>query len=372
MKELPHFWPSGLPVLMVLNVSVTDVLFEKMQGRSGALGVMTLNRPKSLNALTYQMIQSISHQLDQWAIDEEVKAVLIQSHHEKAFCAGGDILYVYQAKQNGQPVEALFKAEYCLNQKIYEYSKPYIAFLNGITMGGGVGISIYGSHRVGTEKLLWAMPETGIGFFPDVGGSYFFSRCKKHIGVYLALTGARLKIANAVGVGFIDYYIPGENLERVKQSFLETPLDFGDKEVVSNLLQNHATQTTDAELLSQGDVIEEIFSSLQVEEIFAKLSLRKDTFSHETLNSLKTKSPTSLKVTRQQIHRGKSQSMNECMQMEFVLAKHFLQSHDFFEGIRAILVDKDQSPHWRPAQLEEVSDEAVEAFFVEKQVKGPI
>lgn len=347
-------------------LTTNDVLFEKILGNSGALGVITLNRPKALNALTHDMIQSMSYQLDRWAVDEEVRAVLIQSNSEKAFCAGGDILCVYQSKQNGQIVDHLFKAEYRLNQKIYEYPKPYIAFLNGITMGGGVGISIHGSHRVGTEKLLLAMPETGIGFFPDVGGSYFLSRCKKEIGVYLGLTGARLNVANATGVGLINYYILSQHLEQVKQSLLETQLDFGAKEVVDDILQNHATQTIEADLLLQADVIEEIFSSLPVEEIFEKLLTKNDPFSQETFNRLKTKSPTSLKVTRKQICRGANQSIGECMQMEYILAKHFLQSHDFFEGIRAIIIDKDQSPHWRPAKLEEVSDEVVDAFFVEK------
>lgn len=343
---------------------MNDVLFEKMLGVSGALGVITLNRPKALNALTYAMIQSISHQLDIWAIDEEVKAILIQSHHEKAFCAGGDILYVYQAKQNGQVVKDIFKLEYQLNQKIYEYPKPYIAFLNGITMGGGVGLSVHGSHRVGTEKLLWAMPETGIGFFPDIGGSYFLPRCQQQMGVYLGLTGARLKIANAISVGLMDYYIPSEHLESVKQDFLKTPFDFGNKEVVSNILQNYAAQTAEADLLLSADVIGEIFASVQVEEIFEKLLTKQDSFSRETLRSLKMKSPTSLKVTRQLLYRGTDQSMGDCMKMEYTLAKHFLQSHDFFEGIRAIIVDKDQTPHWQPARLEEVSDEAVEAFFI--------
>jgi len=217
-----------------------NVLFEKLLGKSGILGVITLNRSKALNALTYDMIQSISHQLDKWAVDQEVKAVLIQSNNEKAFCAGGDILYVYQAKQNGQSIYDIFKEEYILNQKIFTYPKPYIAFLNGITMGGGVGISVHGSHRIGTEKLLFSMPETGIGFFPDVGGSYFLSRCKQNIGIYLGLTGARLNAANTLAMQLIDYYIPSEYLERVKQALLTTSLDFSIKEVVSGILQSYA------------------------------------------------------------------------------------------------------------------------------------
>jgi len=345
---------------------MADVLFEKKMGNAGALGIITLNRPKALNALTHSMVKSISHYLDMWLMDKDIKAVLIQSYHEKAFCAGGDILYVYQSKQNGTLVNEFFLDEYKLNQKIHEYPKPYIAFLNGITMGGGVGISVHGSHRVGTEKLLFAMPETGIGFFPDVGASYFLSRCKQQMGVYLGLTGARLKIADAIDSGLVDYYIQSEHLEHVKQNILETSLDFGNKEIVSNILQTYATQKTGGYLLTHQDIIEEVFSSLQVEEILEKLLSRNDSFSQDTLSVLKTKSPTSLKVTRKEIHRGVNQSMSECMKMEYQLAKHFLQTHDFFEGIRAIIVDKDQSPHWQPETLEKVSQERVDNFFNEK------
>lgn len=340
-----------------------DVLFEKIPGKSGALGVITLNRPKALNALTHAMIQSISHYLDTWVTDNDIKAVLIQSHSERAFCAGGDISYVYRAKQKGLVVDDLFYDEYQLNQKIHEYPKPYIAFLNGVAMGGGVGISIHGSHRVGTENLLFAMPETGIGFFPDVGGSYFLSRCKQQLGIYLGLTGVRLKIADTMGVGLVDYYIPSDALEHVKKAILQTSLDFGVKEVVSDILQSHAIQSPDSHLLTYADIIEEIFSSIEVEVIFENLLRRSDLFSQETLNVLKTKSPTSLKVTRKQMQLGINKSIDECMKMEYQLAKHFLQSHDFFEGIRAVIIDKDQSPQWRPDTLEAVSDRRMDGFF---------
>jgi enoyl-CoA hydratase len=340
-----------------------EIFFENLLCRSGILGIATLNRPKRLNALSHEMIQALETQLDQWAQDSTVKAVLIQSNSEKAFCAGGDILYVYQSRQKGEYVNEFFGTEYRLNQKIHEYPKPYIAFLDGITMGGGVGISIHGSHRVGTEKLVLSMPETGIGFFPDVGASYFLSHCKNALGVYMGLTGARLNIADASYVELIDHYIPSGSIEAVKADFLTTELDFSSKTVVSAILCSHAVQPPQAELALHADCIAEIFASTHVEEIFAQLSSNSTPFAQETLNILKKKSPTSLKVTREELLRGMNQTIDECIQMEFQLAKNFLHSHDFFEGIRAVLVDKDHTPHWQPESLEKVTEAKVVEFF---------
>ena len=355
---------SGLQILAEINVLLqNEIFFENLVCKSGILGVITLNRPKRLNALTQDMTETLEAQLDEWANDDAVKAVLIQSNSEKAFCAGGDILYVYQSRQKIELVNDFFRSEYRLNQKIQEYSKPYVAFLDGITMGGGAGVSIHGSHRVGTEKLVFSMPETGIGFFTDVGASYFLSRCKDYLGVYLSLTGARLNIADAYYAGLIDYYIPSGSLEAVKADFLTTHLDFGSEAVVSNILRTHAVQPPKAPLALEAACIAEIFASTYVEEIFAQLSRRNTPFARETLRILKTKSPTSLKVTREEILRGKTKKMSECMKMEYQIAKHFLKSHDFFEGIRAVLVDKDHAPHWQPESLEKVTDADVAAFF---------
>lgn len=340
-----------------------EILFEKLSGKAGCLGVVILNRPNALNALNHAMVQALSDRLDRWAADETVKAVFVQSSCEKAFCAGGDISHIYQSKQKGYLAEDFFEDEYLLNQKIHEYPKPYIAFLNGITMGGGVGISIHGSHRIGTESFLFSMPETGIGFFPDVGGSYFLSRLNHHVGMYLGLTGARLNLGEAMAFGLVDYFIPYRQLAFIKQIFLETPLDFGSKEVVSVILQTYSTPLK----LSLGrlpiDIIREVFALTDVENILKSLTQRTDIFSQETLALLKRKSPTSLKVTYKGILKGQNQSIRECLSMEYCLAKNFLQSHDFFEGIRAVIVDKDQNPRWEPPLLEAVTAETVDAFF---------
>lgn len=338
-----------------------DILFEELPAASGLLGVITLNRPKALNALTHHMIQALETQLDAWVKNSAVKAVLIESNSEKAFCAGGDIVYVYQCKQKNQFVSNFFQDEYRLNQKIHEYPKPYISFLNGITMGGGIGISIHGSHRIGTEKLLLSMPETGIGFFPDIGASYFLPRCKNALGIYMGLTGARLKIADACYVELINYYIPSEQLSEVKKALLTG--DLSSKKTVSHILDFYAKKTPPAELATHVDNITPIFSNTQVETIFAQLSQLNTPFSKTTLATLQTKSPISLKVTLESLNKGRHQTIGECMKMECNLAAHFLHSHDFFEGIRAILVDKDQTPHWKPKAIEEVTDAEVAGFF---------
>lgn len=338
-----------------------DILFEELPGTSGLLGVITLNRPKALNALTHAMIKALETQLDAWAQNPSIKAVLIESNSEKAFCAGGDIVYVYQCKQKNQFVNEFFQDEYRLNQQIHEYPKPYISFLNGITMGGGVGISIHGSHRIGTEKLLLSMPETGIGFFPDIGASYFLPRCKNALGIYMGLTGARLKIADASYVGLIDYYISSERLIAVKQALLT--IDLNSKKIISNLLMQHAEKTSEPELAFHANDIANIFSNTQVEEILTQLSQSNTPFLKTTLDTLQTKSPTSLKVTLESLTRGVHQTIGECIQMEYNLAKHFLHSHDFFEGIRAVLVDKDQKPCWNPKSIEGVTHAEVAKFF---------
>lgn len=341
-----------------------EILFEKLPGKAGNLGVVTLNRPKALNALTHAMIQALSDRLEVWLEDETVKAVLVQSAAEKAFCAGGDILYVYENKNKIHLAEAFFKDEYCLNQKIHKYPKPYIVFLDGLTMGGGVGISVHGSHRIGTENCLLSMPEAGIGFFPDVGASYFLSRLEKNVGVYLGLTGARLKANTALQVGLIDYAISREQLKQVKQSLLTTSFDFGDRAVVSSILKQnaHSIESPEEDELPV-DLIQAIFSSESVEEIFAALAGRSEPFSQEVLRVLKTKSPTSLKVIRREMLDGKSKNIGDCFAMEYHIARCFLQGPDFFEGIRAAIVDKDRNPHWNPPMLDGVTQERVDEFF---------
>jgi enoyl-CoA hydratase len=192
---------------------MSEILFEKMPGQVGALGLITLNRPQALNALSHEMIIKMYQQLIHWKEDAEVKAIVIQGAGEKAFCAGGDIRKVYDAKNDeALTMKQFFWDEYRLNSLIHHYSKPYIALLNGITMGGGVGVSLHGSHRVATEKFLFAMPETGIGFFPDIGGSYFLSRCKGRMGIYLGLTGARIKAADALYLNIANHFVGAEKL----------------------------------------------------------------------------------------------------------------------------------------------------------------
>lgn len=345
------------------DMNTNDIIVTRLAAQNGFLGVITLNRPQTLNALTHEMIQRLSQQLDVWLLDADVKAILIESSSEKAFCAGGDILSIYQAKQNNELRPAFFQDEYALNQQIHHYPKPMIAFLDGITMGGGVGLSVHASHRVGTEKMIWAMPETGIGFFTDVGGSYFLSRCPQQMGVYLGLTGMSITAADALALNFIDYVMPREQFSVIKQALLTTSADFGTSLVVDALLAQYALDPAPAPLMNHANQIEDLFALPDVEAIMAELAKQDDEFSQATLACLGNKSPTSLKVTCEALQRGIGQTVDACLAMEYRIACHFLATHDFFEGIRATIIDKDQSPHWNPATLAQVSEHAVMNFF---------
>lgn len=344
-------------------MNTNDIIVTRLAAQKGFLGVITLNRPQTLNALTHEMIQHLSQQLDVWLLDADVKAILIESSSEKAFCAGGDILSIHQAKQKNELPSAFFQDEYALIQQIHHYPKPIITFLDGITMGGGVGLSVHASHRVGTEKMIWAMPETGIGFFPDVGGSYFLPRCPQQLGVYLGLTGMQITAADALALNFIDYVIPREQFSVIKQALLTTSVDFGTPLVVDALLAQYALDPAPAPLMKHADQIEEIFALPDVQAIMAELGTRDDAFSQTTLACLATKSPTSLKVTCETLQRGIGQTVDACLAMEYRVACHFLATHDFFEGIRATVIDKNQPPHWNPGTLAQVSEQTVMNFF---------
>lgn len=342
-----------------------DVLFSVKKGKEQSIGIMTLNRPDVLNSLNNDMVHAMTAQLHHWARDDDIKAVVICAAPGRAFCAGGDLRLTYErAKARDAMMNSFFQDEYQLNKLIHHYKKPYIAFLNGITMGGGVGVSLHGSHRIGTEKLLFAMPETGIGFFPDVGGTYFLPRLPNEIGTYLGLTGARINVDDALSVGLITHKIDENAWESILQALVDESLYFDNaKESVTEILNRFSAPVQPSMLMQFADDINRCFSHNSLEAILMAVKFSSSDFLDNAASMLKTKSPTSLKVTLRALREGLTLSFDECMRQEFRLCTHFLKSHDFVEGIRAVIIDKDLKPRWQPPELSTVTDEAVLSYF---------
>lgn len=337
-----------------------DIIFCELSN----IGIVTLNRPKALNALSQDMILKLYHQLAKWKKDDQTKVIVIQGEGEKAFCAGGDIRKVYEARHDQElAIKHFFWDEYRLNDRIHHYQKPYVSLLDGITMGGGVGVSIHGSHRIVTERFLFAMPETGIGFFPDVGGSYFLSRCPGQTGIYLGLTGERIKAADAIYLGLADNFVSVERIAELFDTLASNNLGSDVKSAVTQVIEEASSPAGDPPLAQHREEIDACFGFTTMEEILAALKQRNNEWSHKTTELLLTKSPTSLKVTLEQIHRGKNQSFDECMRMEYRLVNRFLKGHDFYEGVRALIVDKDQKPFWQPSELSAITARAIDAYF---------
>lgn len=330
-----------------------EVLFEKR----GVAGVITLNRPKALNALTLAMVRLIHPKLKEWAADESVQCVIIEGAGEKAFCAGGDIRALHDWGRAGDPSAlAFWREEYRLNTYIKRYPKPFIALMDGINMGGGVGLSVHGSHRVATERLTFAMPETGIGLFPDVGGTFFLPRAPGETGMYLALTGARLKAADAIYAGIADSYVPSGRLETLKDRVAGgAPLHEALKEV--------AEEEGPAPLAAMQDDISKHFSKGSVSEILSSLRADGGEWAVKTAETIETKSPTSTLVAFRQVREGAMLDFEECMKLEFRLINGFIKGHDFYEGVRAVVIDKDQAPKWKPAALAEMKAGDVDSYF---------
>jgi enoyl-CoA hydratase len=327
--------------------------------RTGALATITLDRPKALNALNLEMIRAIGPQLAAWANDADVAAVAIAGAGDKAFCAGGDVRALALARRedpNTTLTRDFFWHEYRLNRQIHRYAKPYVAMIDGIAMGGGVGLSVPGRYRVITEKTVFAMPEMGIGLFPDVGGSYYLSRAPGELGVYVALTGARLNAADVMYCGFGTHYVPSAKLPALLKALAKEPAE--------TALARFHTEPGTAPISRHRGAIDRCFAAPTVEAILDSLLHEGGDWGRHARDEILTKkSPTSLKVTLQQLRRGRMLSFEDCMRMEFRLVQAFMRGHDFFEGVRALLIDKDQTPRWNPPSLAAVTDVAVQACF---------
>lgn len=344
-----------------------EVLFEQQ----GAVGFITLNRPKSLNALTLNMIRLMDPQLAAWETDDSISAVVIRGAGDRAFCAGGDVIDVYKAglamKETGTAPglsSDFFFEEYRLNRRIFQYPKPYIALIDGFTMGGGVGVSILGAFRVATERTRAAMPETAIGLFPDVGGSYFLPRLEGEIGCYLALTGARIKPADCLYSGLANAYIESADMPALEEAFAQADWSGDAENVAARVIGGFSKEPGEAPLQAQQDQIDRIFSADSVEAIIASLEAEAGDWAKETLATLLSRSPVSMKVSLEQLRRGRDLDFDDAMIMEFRMSQAFMAGQDFYEGVRSVLIDKDHAPKWVPATLEEVSQEMVESYFV--------
>jgi enoyl-CoA hydratase len=340
-----------------------DILFE----RDGSIATMTLNRPKALNALTLPMIMAMGPQLEEWASDDAVKAVVIQGAGDRAFCAGGDVPALRKSimvDNDGQAPSELsrtfFFEEYKVNHLIATYPKPYVALLDGVTMGGGVGMSVYGSRRVATERLMLAMPETAIGLFPDVGGGWFLAHLPGETGVYLGLTGSRVHAADAMALGITTHHMASERVAEMREQLTAVTSARDIDEVLARFHRPAGI----APISEHRREIDRCFAGNTMEEIIGALKASGSEFATKALESLAPKSPSALKVSLEQIRRGrKARDLGEVLTMEYRMSQHFMAEHDFHEGVRAMLIDKDHSPQWKPASLEEVSESDVAGYF---------
>jgi enoyl-CoA hydratase/carnithine racemase len=334
--------------------SEPDILFD----RRGTAGIVTLNRPKALNALTHDMVRKLAVKLDAWKRDEAVTRVVIRANGERAFCAGGDLREV---TIRGKEEEALvfFRDEYLLNAAIKQYPKPYIALINGIVMGGGVGVSIHGSHRVAGEGFQFAMPEVGIGFFPDVGGTWMLPRLMGKTGTFCALTGERLKAADAVAAKVCTHHISSSRFPDLLEGLC------GSASVDAVLAAFHEP-IAGGEIMERQDAIDRLFAVERIEDILAGLDREGaggDAWAVKIAAVMRTKSPTSLRIALEQMKRGAKWTFEECMQAEYRIVSRVLYEDDFHEGVRAVIVDKDNEPRWNPASLADVKLDAIENYF---------
>lgn len=323
------------------------------------VGRITLNRPKALHALNRGMCEAMTAALLAWREDDAVKSILIDHSGERGFCAGGDIRMIAESGAgDASEAKAFFLSEYRLNHLMFEYPRPITAIVDGIVMGGGVGISEPAEVRIATERTTYAMPETGIGLFPYVGGGWFLPRLPGQTGVWLALTGARLKAADTVFLGIHSHYLPSDALEAFKAILAADPAHPAD--VADGLEADPGEAPVEAHL----EAIDRLFAFDTVEAIFAALEAEGSEWALAQLAILKTKSPQSMKVTLRQLRTGATlATFADNMAMEYRLGGRVVRSHDFQEGVRAVIVDKDNTPNWSPAGLAGVTDAVVEALF---------
>jgi enoyl-CoA hydratase len=384
----------------------SEILIE----RRGTAGIVTLNRPAALNAVTRAMVRAIAQALERWRNDHAVTRVIVTAAPGRAFSAGGDLRHIYQLGRAGRQREALdfWREEYILNAAIKHYPKPYIALIDGIVMGGGVGVCVHGSHRVAGDRFQFAMPEVGIGFFPDVGATWFLPRLPGELGTWCALTGERLASAGAVATGVATHRVASARFAELTEALTgAVPVDAmlaafaealpspsplvgegrgGGSGSFGSEVSHLATPTPGPSPQGGGErkraptpfspeptpitsryaAIDRLFAGATVEAILAALDSETGPdaeFAQANAAAIRTKAPTSLKIALAQMRRGRTLSFADCMRIEFRIVSRVAYGEDFYEGIRAVIVDKDNRPRWHPATLAEVTPEMVEGYF---------
>lgn len=330
--------------------------------REGRAGRITMNRPKALNALTLDMVRRIWLALLAWRDDPDVRAVLLDGAGERALCAGGDVLSLYESRRDGSSLARTFwQEEYRLNALIHRFPKPYVAIQDGIVMGGGIGLSSHAQHRIVTERSMLAMPETGIGLIPDVGGTWLLAHAAGELGLYLGLTGARMTGAEAIQAGFAGTFAPSAVLESIKAEIVDPagrPID----EIVDGLADEHPVPQ--APLMTLKSAIDRHFSAMTVEDILTSLQSTADPWAIKTSSDLQQKSPLALKATLAAVRQARQlPSLEAALDVEYRLCTRLFERGEFPEGVRALLVDKDRQPKWDPPRLQDVTEHEVEALF---------
>jgi enoyl-CoA hydratase len=324
--------------------------------RDGRVGRIRLNRPKALNALDLGMIRAITTALKEWSEIPSVHAVVIEGEGERAFCAGGDIRAIRQMHldRRTDEVEAFFSEEYALNLLIATYPKPFVALVDGICMGGGIGVSVHGTARVASEHALFAMPETAIGFFPDIGATYVLPRLPGALGTYLALTGARVQGGDAVHVGLATHFVPRAGLAALSGALARDG---------AAALAVHAVPLPDFSLAPHRALIDHAFAADSMPDIIDRLEREGSAFAQETIKTLRTMSPSSLVWSLRLLRQGAARTLPACLDAELRATRTVTAGHEFIEGVRAMVVDKDRAPNWRPGRIEDVDRAAAEAML---------
>lgn len=346
------------------NADAAEVIVDRI----GSAGVIRLNRPRALNSLNLTMVRIIVDALHRFATDPLIATVILTGEGERGLCAGGDIRAIHDsAKADKSDALRFWREEFLLNETISRYPKPYIALMDGITMGGGIGLSAHGSHRIVTERSRLAMPETGIGYFPDVGATWLLARAPGETGVWLGLTGNTVGAVDAIYGGFADNVVPTERLPGLMTAINALPRQ-ADAAVVSAAIAAAAQMPGASALESARVVIDRAFAFDTVEDILDALDRDGSAFATETATTIRSRSPTSLKLTLRLLREARnSASLAECLEREFAACQQILLRPDFYEGVRAAIIDKDRNPRWSPTSLTEVSAADIDSFFAADQ-----
>jgi enoyl-CoA hydratase len=351
---------------MTASAAAAPIEGDLIARREGAVGVIRLNRPKAINAVTLEMFRDIDKALDAFEADPAVAVILLEGAGERGLCAGGDIRALWESsKVKGDLGKILWREEYILNARIKKFPKPYVSFMDGIVMGGGVGLSAHSSHRVVTEKTKLAMPEVGLGFFPDVGGTWLLSHAPGEIGTYFGLTGQTMNGPDAIHAGFADAVVPSDKLAALREAL--TRVDAGITAVdVTTVITGFATGETAGPVAAMQAKIDGWFAHDGMEGIVAALQRDGSEQAASTLKTLNEKSPRGMVVTLKLLRLARtSNSLEQCLVREYRAALEVFASDDFREGVRAAVIDKDRSPKWSPPRIEDVTPEMVAPYFAD-------